>query len=158
MLGCECIACIDAARSKLTMLSSALSWAGRVGGYTATQVEEVRMVMRMLPVFFTTILFWTIYCQASRITIKPRPSCCMCPSCALTAAKHTLKHNMQTMSVAPPESTFLGRLNLEHVAHCLFHSLNINDGVVAKCCKPACSLSAAHVAQFSLSTYLQPCT
>ena len=38
---------------------------GRVGGYTAAQVEEVRMVMRMLPIFFTTILFWTIYCQAS---------------------------------------------------------------------------------------------
>ena len=42
--------------------------AGPVGGFTAAQVEEVRMVMRMLPVFFTTILFWTIYCQASRPT------------------------------------------------------------------------------------------
>ena len=39
---------------------------GRVGGYSAAQVEEVRMVMRMLPIFFTTILFWTIYCQACR--------------------------------------------------------------------------------------------
>lgn len=37
---------------------------GRVGSYSAAQVEEVRMVMRMLPIFFTTILFWTIYCQA----------------------------------------------------------------------------------------------
>jgi len=42
--------------------------AGRVAGYTAAQVEEVRMVMRMLPIFFTTILFWTIYCQVSTPT------------------------------------------------------------------------------------------
>ena len=55
------------------MLSNALLWAGRVGGYTAAQVEEVRMVMRMLPVFFTTILFWTIYCQASRANNKSTP-------------------------------------------------------------------------------------
>jgi dipeptide/tripeptide permease len=39
-----------------------------VAGYTAAQVEEVRMVMRMLPIFFTTILFWTIYCQVSTPT------------------------------------------------------------------------------------------
>lgn len=39
--------------------------AGGVGGFSAAQVEEVRMVMRMLPIFFTTILFWTIYCQVS---------------------------------------------------------------------------------------------
>ena len=39
-----------------------------MAGYTAAQVEEVRMVMRMLPIFFTTILFWTIYCQVSTPT------------------------------------------------------------------------------------------
>lgn len=48
----------------LASLPTVMLWAGRVGGYTAAQVEEVRMVMRMLPIFFTTILFWTIYCQA----------------------------------------------------------------------------------------------
>jgi len=35
-----------------------------VAGFTAEQVEEVRMVVRMLPVFLTTILYWTIYAQA----------------------------------------------------------------------------------------------
>ncbi|KAL3151753.1 hypothetical protein ABBQ38_012730 [Trebouxia sp. C0009 RCD-2024] len=43
---------------------------GRVGGYTAAQVEEVRMVMRMLPIFFTTILFWTIYCQMGSFFVE----------------------------------------------------------------------------------------
>ena len=37
--------------------------AGGLAGFSAEQVEEVRMVVRMLPVFFTTILFWTIYAQ-----------------------------------------------------------------------------------------------
>ena len=36
---------------------------GGVAGFTAEQVEEVRMVIRMLPVFLTTILYWTIYAQ-----------------------------------------------------------------------------------------------
>lgn len=27
------------------------------------QVEEVRMVVRMLPIFVTTIFYWTIYSQ-----------------------------------------------------------------------------------------------
>ena len=41
-------------------------WAGGgVAGFSAEQVEEVRMVIRMLPVFVTTILYWTIYAQAS---------------------------------------------------------------------------------------------
>jgi hypothetical protein len=34
-----------------------------VEGYTPEQVEEVRMVVRLLPVFFTTILYWTVYAQ-----------------------------------------------------------------------------------------------
>lgn len=35
----------------------------QVPGYTAAQVEEVRFVIRLLPVFFTTILYWTVYAQ-----------------------------------------------------------------------------------------------
>lgn len=31
--------------------------------FTREQVEEVKLVLRMLPVFFTTILYWTIYMQ-----------------------------------------------------------------------------------------------
>ena len=32
-------------------------------GYSPEQVEEVRLVVRLLPIFFTTILYWTIYAQ-----------------------------------------------------------------------------------------------
>eukprot|EP00884_Botryococcus_braunii_P017310 jgi/Botrbrau1/4262/Bobra.0390s0002.1 len=34
-----------------------------LAGFTAEQVEEVRMVVRMFPIFLTTILYWTIYAQ-----------------------------------------------------------------------------------------------
>lgn len=34
-----------------------------VEGYSPQQVEEVRMVFRLLPVFFTTIMYWTVYAQ-----------------------------------------------------------------------------------------------
>ena len=42
---------------------------GRLGGFSASQVEEVRMVLRLMPIFFTTILFWTIYVQV-RLQIR----------------------------------------------------------------------------------------
>ena len=46
-----------------------------MAGFTAEQVEEVRMVIRMLPVFLTTILYWTMYAQV-------RPHCAhACPHC-----------------------------------------------------------------------------
>ena len=41
--------------------------AGSVAGFTAEQVEEVRMVVRMFPIFLTTIFYWTIYSQASAL-------------------------------------------------------------------------------------------
>ena len=34
-----------------------------VPGYSPEQVEEVRLVVRLLPIFFTTILYWTVYAQ-----------------------------------------------------------------------------------------------
>lgn len=37
--------------------------AGAIAGFTMEQVEEVRMVVRMLPIFLTTIFYWTIYSQ-----------------------------------------------------------------------------------------------
>ena len=46
------------------MTSAACTGAGGLAGFSAEQVEEVRMVVRMLPVFCATILFWTIYAQA----------------------------------------------------------------------------------------------
>ena len=36
---------------------------GGLAGFTAEQVEEVHAVVRMLPIFFTTVLYWTIYAQ-----------------------------------------------------------------------------------------------
>ena len=46
--------------------------AGSVAGFTAEQVEEVRMVVRMFPIFLTTIFYWTIY---SQVRARPRPAC-----------------------------------------------------------------------------------
>jgi dipeptide/tripeptide permease len=43
--------------------------AGSVAGFTAEQVEEVRMVVRMFPIFLTTIFYWTIYSQASALSL-----------------------------------------------------------------------------------------
>ena len=44
-----------------------------MAGFTAEQVEEVRMVIRMLPVFLTTILYWTIYAQVPLRCVHARP-------------------------------------------------------------------------------------
>ena len=51
-----------------------------VEGYTPEQVEEVRMVVRLLPVFFTTILYWTVYAQMGTFFIMQARSllCCVC--------------------------------------------------------------------------------
>ena len=34
-----------------------------VPGYSPEQVEEVRLVLRLLPVFGATILYWSVYAQ-----------------------------------------------------------------------------------------------
>lgn len=36
----------------------------------AQQVEEVKMVLRLLPVFFCCILYWTIYTQMSAMFVN----------------------------------------------------------------------------------------
>ncbi|KAL6768208.1 NRT1 [Auxenochlorella protothecoides x Auxenochlorella symbiontica] len=36
---------------------------GGVARFTRRQVEEVKLVLRMLPIFVTTILYWTVYMQ-----------------------------------------------------------------------------------------------
>jgi dipeptide/tripeptide permease len=46
-----------------------------VEGYTPEQVEEVRMVVRLLPVFFTTILYWTVYAQMGTFFIMQARLC-----------------------------------------------------------------------------------
>ena len=45
--------------------------AGSVAGFTAEQVEEVRMVVRMFPIFLTTIFYWTIYSQVGPLGLFP---------------------------------------------------------------------------------------
>jgi len=54
-----------APKSSLAWMDSALE-ARSPGGalsFTNQQVEEVKLVIRMLPIFFPTILYWTIYVQ-----------------------------------------------------------------------------------------------
>uniref|UniRef100_A0A383WJ92 Major facilitator superfamily (MFS) profile domain-containing protein n=1 Tax=Tetradesmus obliquus TaxID=3088 RepID=A0A383WJ92_TETOB len=41
-----------------------------LGGYTPQQVEEVKLVLRLLPVFFTTVLYWTIYAMMGTMFIQ----------------------------------------------------------------------------------------
>ena len=45
---------------------SNLRWSCAGGGrrFSQRQVEEVKLVLRLLPVFATTSLYWTIYMQA----------------------------------------------------------------------------------------------
>ncbi len=40
-----------------------LRCAGGARLYTPRQVDEVKLVLRMLPIFFATILYWTVYMQ-----------------------------------------------------------------------------------------------
>jgi len=54
-----------ARKASLAWMDSALE-ARSPGGalsFTRQQVEEVKLVLRMLPIFFPTILYWTIYVQ-----------------------------------------------------------------------------------------------
>ncbi|GAX73014.1 hypothetical protein CEUSTIGMA_g466.t1 [Chlamydomonas eustigma] len=42
---------------------------GGLAGYTPKQVEEVKMVLRLLPVFAATVMYWTIYTQMSSMFV-----------------------------------------------------------------------------------------
>lgn len=82
--------------------------AGRVGGYTAAQVEEVRMVMRMLPVFFTTILFWTIYCQASCVKNLAVPAILVAIMCMDCCKAHLYLHLLAKHTFGATRKPILG--------------------------------------------------
>ncbi|KAG1666566.1 hypothetical protein FOA52_000533 [Chlamydomonas sp. UWO 241] len=41
-----------------------------LAGYSPQQVEEVKLVLRLLPVFFSSILYWTIYTQMSAMFVN----------------------------------------------------------------------------------------
>lgn len=62
--------------------------AGSVAGFTAEQVEEVRMVVRMFPIFLTTIFYWTIYSQAS--AFSPPTFSLICTRCLSAGSKALL--------------------------------------------------------------------
>jgi solute carrier family 15 (peptide/histidine transporter), member 3/4 len=49
--------------------NDALDAAGSARGYSAEQVEEVRAVLRLLPVFFLSISYWTIYTQMASVFV-----------------------------------------------------------------------------------------
>ena len=50
-------------------VADALERAGEKQGLGHTQVEEVRMVLRMGPIFLLTILYWTIYSQMASVFV-----------------------------------------------------------------------------------------
>lgn len=46
-------------QGQLVVASGASGASGAaLGGYTPQQVEEVKLVLRLLPVFFTTVMYW----------------------------------------------------------------------------------------------------
>jgi POT family len=47
----------------------ALDRAGVRLGFGGAQVDEVRMVLRMAPIFLLTILYWTIYSQMASVFV-----------------------------------------------------------------------------------------
>ena len=59
-------------------------------GYSAAQVEEVRFVIRLLPVFFTTILYWTVYAQMGTFFIM-QVGCTHASHRAVDLAGHSIR-------------------------------------------------------------------
>lgn len=57
------------AHARLEQPNDSLEAAGAVRGYNAEQVEEVRAVLRMLPVFMLTISYWTVYTQMASVFV-----------------------------------------------------------------------------------------
>ena len=50
-----------------------LQWLDKAGDdsqFTAAQIDEVKLVLRMLPIFATTILYWTIYMQMGSFFVE----------------------------------------------------------------------------------------
>lgn len=41
-----------------------------IGAFTPSQVQEVKLVLRMLPIFFTTIFYWSIYMQMGSLFVQ----------------------------------------------------------------------------------------
>ncbi|KAL8130505.1 hypothetical protein V2J09_019660 [Rumex salicifolius] len=56
---------LDKAAIKNREISKATKWQMS----TVTDVEEVKMILRMLPIWATTILFWTIYAQMTTLSV-----------------------------------------------------------------------------------------
>lgn len=53
--------------------SGVTDWLDRAtlnGKFTARQVNEVRAVVRVMPVFFTSVLYWTVYQQMSSVFVE----------------------------------------------------------------------------------------
>ena len=50
--------------------ASSSAGGGGFAGFTARQVEEVRMVVRMMPIFWTTAFYWAIYAQMGSFFVE----------------------------------------------------------------------------------------
>ncbi len=65
-----------------------------VPGYSPEQVEEVRLVVRLLPIFFTTILYWTVYAQMGTFFImqarRPLASRTLCMTFSRSAGQQAI--------------------------------------------------------------------
>ena len=92
--------------------------AGSVAGFTAEQVEEVRMVVRMFPIFLTTIFYWTIYSQVQALGPPrlPLPVASLIACCSPCGAH-----------VSHPAHYMLDSLFLEHVCRLikLLHRIRV---------------------------------
>ncbi|KAG2488532.1 hypothetical protein HYH03_012852 [Edaphochlamys debaryana] len=60
----------DAITDWQTSQGTVMHMDGLAGHYTPQQVEEVKMVLRLMPVFFTTMLYWTIYTQMGSFFVQ----------------------------------------------------------------------------------------
>jgi dipeptide/tripeptide permease len=60
---------LQEAQHEVIPTKDALDRAGEILGYIPSRVDEVRMVLRMTPIFLLTILYWTIYSQMASVFV-----------------------------------------------------------------------------------------
>ncbi|KAF5831125.1 POT family-domain-containing protein [Dunaliella salina] len=60
----------DAVTEWQTSQGARVHVAGGLAGYTPKQVEEVKLVLRLLPIFGATVLYWTIYTQMGTLFVQ----------------------------------------------------------------------------------------
>lgn len=61
---------LDKAAIKDSEAASGITFVNKWSLSTLTDVEEVKMVIRMLPIWATTIMFWTVYAQMTTFSVS----------------------------------------------------------------------------------------